>query len=85
MPTKKENSGCGCASVPFSVILVMLGVGYWGFRQQDSLDISKFYQLISPQLLIIRLLHPASAHLWLILRFLKLRRQQQEKLRHKNH
>ncbi len=39
MPTKKENSGCGCASIPFSLILVMLGVGYWGFRQ---LDISKF-------------------------------------------
>lgn len=42
MPTKKENSGCGCASIPFSVILVMLGVGYWGFHQLDSLDISKF-------------------------------------------
>ncbi len=40
MPTKKENSGCG--SIPFSLILVMLGVGYWGFRQLDSLDISKF-------------------------------------------
>lgn len=39
MPTNKENSGCGCASIPFSVILLMLGVGYWGFRQ---LDISKF-------------------------------------------
>lgn len=42
MPAKKQNNGCGCASVPFSVILVILGIGYWGFRQLDSLDISKF-------------------------------------------
>jgi uncharacterized lipoprotein YddW (UPF0748 family) len=42
MPTKKENNGCGCANIPFSLILVMLGAGYWGFRQLGSLDISKF-------------------------------------------
>ena len=39
MPPKKENDGCGCASVPISLIIVLLGVGYWGFRH---LDISKF-------------------------------------------
>ncbi len=39
MPPKKQNNGCGCGSIPFSLILVLLGVGYWGFRQ---LDISKF-------------------------------------------
>ncbi|MCU0540848.1 MAG: family 10 glycosylhydrolase [Oscillatoriaceae cyanobacterium Prado104] len=44
--SKKENSGCGCASIPFSLIIVLLGVGYWGFRNLDtlanSLGISKF-------------------------------------------
>ncbi|MBD2002683.1 MULTISPECIES: family 10 glycosylhydrolase [Cyanophyceae] len=42
MPPKKENNGCGCASIPFSLIIVLLGVGYWGFRHLDKLDISKF-------------------------------------------
>jgi uncharacterized lipoprotein YddW (UPF0748 family) len=45
MPPKKENNGCGCASIPFSLIIVLLGVGYWGFRHLDHLghlDISKF-------------------------------------------
>jgi uncharacterized lipoprotein YddW (UPF0748 family) len=42
MPPKKENEGCGCASVPFSLILVLLGVGYWGFRHLDHLDVSFF-------------------------------------------
>lgn len=31
MPAKKEIKGCGCASVPFSVILVILGISYWRF------------------------------------------------------
>jgi hypothetical protein len=42
MPPKKENDGCGCASVPFSLILVLLGVGYWGFTHLDKLNIGKF-------------------------------------------
>jgi uncharacterized lipoprotein YddW (UPF0748 family) len=42
MPPKKENDGCGCASVPISLILVLLGVGYWGFTHLDRLNISKF-------------------------------------------
>ncbi len=42
MPPKKENDGCGCASVPISLIIVLLGVGYWGFRHLDDLDISQF-------------------------------------------
>ncbi len=41
MPLKKENQGCGCASVPISLIVVLLGVGYWGFTQLDKLNISK--------------------------------------------
>ncbi|MEM8805853.1 MAG: family 10 glycosylhydrolase [Cyanobacteria bacterium P01_G01_bin.38] len=40
MPTKKkENAGCGCASIPFSVILLFLGLSYWGFRQLDDLKV----------------------------------------------
>lgn len=42
MPPKKENNGCGCASVPFSLIIVLLGVGYWGFTNLDKLNIGKF-------------------------------------------
>lgn len=42
MPPKKEKNGCGCTSIPISLILVLLGVGYWGFTQLDKLDISKF-------------------------------------------
>ncbi|MEQ9234493.1 family 10 glycosylhydrolase [Coleofasciculus sp. E2-BRE-01] len=37
MPAKKEKKGCGCASIPISLILVLLGVGYWGFMQRDTL------------------------------------------------
>jgi uncharacterized lipoprotein YddW (UPF0748 family) len=42
MPPKKENSGCGCGSIPISLIIVLLGVGYWGFRQLDNLEIGNF-------------------------------------------
>ena len=42
MSPKKENNGCGCSSIPISLILVLLGVGYWGFKNLDRLDISQF-------------------------------------------
>lgn len=38
---KKEPSGCGCASIPFSVILLILGGGYFLFTQREYL-ISRF-------------------------------------------
>jgi uncharacterized lipoprotein YddW (UPF0748 family) len=41
MSPKKENPGCGCANIPFSFILVLLGLGYWGFKNLDKLDIGK--------------------------------------------
>ncbi len=41
MPPKKENSGCGCTSIPISLIIVLLGLGYWGFTNLDKLNISK--------------------------------------------
>ncbi len=42
MSPKKEDNGCGCSSIPISLILVLLGVGYWGFKNLDRLDISQF-------------------------------------------
>jgi uncharacterized lipoprotein YddW (UPF0748 family) len=42
MPPKKENAGCGCASIPFSLIIVLIGVGCWGFTHLDKLNIGKF-------------------------------------------
>ena len=42
MPPKKENTGCGCGSIPFSLIIVLLGIGYWGFTHLDKLNISQF-------------------------------------------
>ena len=41
MPPKKENVGCGCASVPISFIVVLLAVACWGFTRLDRLNISK--------------------------------------------
>ncbi|MDJ0576201.1 MAG: family 10 glycosylhydrolase [Xenococcaceae cyanobacterium MO_234.B1] len=38
---KKEPSGCGCANIPISVILLILGGGYWWFTNQGHLYISK--------------------------------------------
>jgi uncharacterized lipoprotein YddW (UPF0748 family) len=42
MSSKKENAGCGCASIPLSLIVVLLGLGYWGFTQLDRLNIAQF-------------------------------------------
>lgn len=39
---KKKPSGCGCASIPFSVILLILGGGYLLFTQREHLDIGRF-------------------------------------------
>lgn len=42
MPPKKENAGCGCASIPISFIVVFLGVGCWGLTHLDRLNIGQF-------------------------------------------
>ncbi|MEJ1933493.1 glycoside hydrolase family 10 protein, partial [Nostoc sp. NIES-2111] len=39
---KKEPSGCGCLNIPLSVIIVVLGGGYWWFSQKGFSEISKF-------------------------------------------
>ncbi len=38
----KKPSGCGCASIPFSVILLILGGGYFLFTQREHLNLSRF-------------------------------------------
>ena len=44
MPRKqKEPSGCGCASIPFSVIILLLGGGYWLFTHVDDREIIKLF------------------------------------------
>ncbi|NEQ51054.1 MAG: family 10 glycosylhydrolase [Leptolyngbya sp. SIO3F4] len=35
MASKQKETGCGCTSIPISLILVLLGMGYWGSRQVD--------------------------------------------------
>jgi uncharacterized lipoprotein YddW (UPF0748 family) len=40
--SKKESSGFGCASIPFSVIFMILGGGYWLFTQRHQIEISRF-------------------------------------------
>jgi uncharacterized lipoprotein YddW (UPF0748 family) len=40
---KKEANGCGCANIPVSFIIVILGGGCWLFSQRGNLDISKFF------------------------------------------
>lgn len=46
MPSKKEDNGCGCSSIPVSLIIVLLGLGYWGFTQFDGFKISQFLPMI---------------------------------------
>jgi uncharacterized lipoprotein YddW (UPF0748 family) len=41
MPPKKENSGCGCSSVPISFLIILLGVGYWGLTHLPNLKFKK--------------------------------------------
>ena len=38
----KKASGCGCSSVPISLIIVILGGGYWWFIHLGHLNISRF-------------------------------------------
>jgi uncharacterized lipoprotein YddW (UPF0748 family) len=39
---KKEPNGCGCLNIPLSVIILVLGGGYWWFNQQGFSAISKY-------------------------------------------
>lgn len=59
MLSKKENPGCGCANIPISLMIVLLGLGYWGFTQ---LDHSKVSQFLSTQ--VVKLLPEEIRSIW---------------------
>ena len=40
--SKKKQSGCGCSSIPFSAIILFMGLGYLLFSQREHLDIGRF-------------------------------------------
>jgi uncharacterized lipoprotein YddW (UPF0748 family) len=42
MSSKKKPGGCGCSSIPISFILVLGGLGYWGFTRLNDLNITQF-------------------------------------------
>ncbi|WP_299410889.1 family 10 glycosylhydrolase [Acaryochloris sp. IP29b_bin.148] len=39
---RKEPKGCGCGSIPFSVILLVLGVGGWWFSQAENRKLGRY-------------------------------------------
>ena len=39
---KKETSGCGCANIPISLILIFFGASYWLFSQRGNLNLARF-------------------------------------------
>ena len=56
---KKEPSGCGCLNVPISVIIAILGGGYWWLSQPGNLDIGKL--LPENRRITIPILNPTPA------------------------
>lgn len=53
---KKNSNGCGCSSIPFSIIIAILGGGYWWFSQNQNLDFSNL--LPKNQQITIPILNP---------------------------
>ncbi len=39
---RSKNSGCGCGSIPISLILVLLGVSAYGVTQLDKLNLGRY-------------------------------------------
>ncbi|WP_341531009.1 family 10 glycosylhydrolase [Nostoc sp. UHCC 0302] len=52
----KKPNGCGCSNIPFSLIILILGGGYWWFSHKGNLDISKL--LPKNQQISIPILNP---------------------------
>ncbi|MEL6438937.1 MAG: family 10 glycosylhydrolase [Cyanobacteria bacterium J06621_8] len=40
MSDKSNNKGCGCANIPISVIILILGGGFWWFKKNGLPDIN---------------------------------------------
>ena len=53
---KKDQNGWGCSNIPFSIIIAILGGGYWWFIYKQNLDLSKLLPTI--QRITIPLLNP---------------------------
>lgn len=39
---KKKESGCGCGSIPFSIILLILGAVGWWFSQEENRQLGRY-------------------------------------------
>jgi uncharacterized lipoprotein YddW (UPF0748 family) len=46
MSKKKSPGGWGCGNIPVSLILGVLGTGYWWFSQQKDLSVGKILSLL---------------------------------------
>ncbi|MDB9371811.1 family 10 glycosylhydrolase [Nodularia sphaerocarpa] len=59
-PLKKEPKGCGCANIPISVILLLLGGSWWLLSQKSNRDMitNLFTNILSQQQIAIPILNP---------------------------
>ena len=44
---QKQPTGCGCANIPISVILLAIGGGYWWFTHQGNLYLTKIGDFVT--------------------------------------
>ncbi len=47
---QKKPNGCGCANIPISVILLIIGGGYWWLSQQGNLYLTKIGDFVTDNL-----------------------------------
>jgi uncharacterized lipoprotein YddW (UPF0748 family) len=60
--TTKKNSGCGCGSIPFSFILLLLGGGYWWLIYLGNIQqIAKLLPRLPLPAAIAKLLPPSTS------------------------
>ncbi len=64
MSPKKENKGCGCGSIPVSLIIVLLGLSAWGLTHLNKLKISKLLPDAQPK--TMPLLTPAPSQITIV-------------------
>lgn len=43
---KKKPSGCGCSNIPISIILILIGGGYWLFTHQKNFLTNQLFPLV---------------------------------------
>lgn len=49
MSEQNQNKGCGCANIPISLILLLIGGSFWGFRKYGlpDIDINQINSLLA--------------------------------------